>query len=212
MDGLLFDTERIYYEANQNAANEMGIPFSWEYFQKFVGSSEYALYEDISKICNCEKTARSFILRSEEIAVHRMMNDKIPLKSGVVELLEFLKDEQIKLFIGSNSQRKIIELMLKRTGFYSYFDDYVGVDDVKKGKPAPDIYLKALQKSGVDPSSALVLDDSVSGATAAHRAGIPVIIVPDLESPTEKAVQMALAVHDDLLVTKQYIEDNIKIT
>ena len=69
MDGLIFDTETLYYKANQAAADEMKLPFNWEYFERFVGSSEYALYKSLTTTFSSEKKARDFILRSEEIAL-----------------------------------------------------------------------------------------------------------------------------------------------
>src|SRR5699024_2342076 len=186
MDGLLFDTERLYYKANQAAADEMGLPFSWEYFEGFVGSSEYALYKSLTETFRSEQTARKFILRSEEFALNYMIEEEIEKKKGLDNLLSYLKDRQIKMLIGSNSQRKVIELLLTRTKLAHYFDEYVGVDEVSSGKPSPEIYLKALEKAEANPHETLVLDDSVNGVKAAHEAGIPAIMVPDLEQPDEE--------------------------
>jgi len=207
MDGLLFDTEKLYYRANQAAADEMGLPFSWDYFLQFVGSSEYALYESLIEKFGDEKTARRFILRSEQFALEYMMNEPIPKKKGVEELLSFLKEKEVKMVVGSNSQRKVIELMLQRSNLSSYFLEYVGVDEVPSGKPSPHIYMKALEKAEGIPSKSLVLDDSSNGVRAAHLAGIPAFLVPDLEEPTVEVEKIVKGIYPNLLEVKRRIKE-----
>lgn len=82
----------------------------------------------------------------------------------------------------------------------------MGVDDVARGKPSPDIYLKALQQAKVKGQEALVLEDSVHGVQAAYEANIPVIMVPDLEQPTEEAKRIALNIYTDLNDVHNYLK------
>ena len=210
MDGLIFDTETLYYKANQAAADEMKLPFNWEYFERFVGSSEYALYKSLTTTFSSEKKARDFILRSEEIALDLMVSEKIEKKPGLDSLLPFLKESGLDLIIGSNSQRKIIELLLNKSELTHFFDQYVGVDEVSNGKPAPDIYLRALEKTKTKATDALVLEDSINGVKAAHQANIPVIMVPDLEKPTDEAKKLALDVHTDLHEVHHFLRKKLK--
>lgn len=209
MDGLMFDTEKLYYRANQIAADEMDLPFDWAYFTKFVGASEHALFESVAKDFASEVKARSFIQRSEEIAMSFMINEEIPKKKGLDSLLSFLKKHEMNMLIGSNSQRKIIELMLDRTELSHYFMDYVGVDEVVNGKPFPDIYLKALQVSGACSSQALVLDDSINGVRAAYQTGIPVMMIPDLEQPDVEAKRMAFDVYSNLSEVQDFLSKKL---
>lgn len=198
MDGLLFDTERLYYRANQAAADEMELPFNWEYFERFVGSSEHALYNSVTKDFSSKSKARLFIERSEEIALSLMLEEEVGKKPGVEQLLSFLKEKNIQMTIGSNSQRKVIKLLLDRTNLTHYFPTYVGVDEVENGKPSSEIYLKALEKTRTSSDQALVLEDSINGVKAAHAAGISVIMVPDLEQANDEAEEKALHVFKDL--------------
>lgn len=112
MDGLMFNTETLYYRANQAAADEMGLPFSWDYFERFVGSSEQALYTSLTETFSSDKKARHFILRSAEIALDLMQEEEIEKKPGLDPLLSYLKERNLNLMIGSNSQRKVIDLLL----------------------------------------------------------------------------------------------------
>lgn len=206
MDGLLFDTERLYYQGNQTAADEMGLPFSWEVFANFVGSSEHAMYEYGVEKFQSKKKAREFILRSEELVLEFMMTKEIPRKKGLESLLSYLKEKNIKMAIGSNSQRKIIELLLQRTNLTHYFSDYVGIDEVGEGKPSPDIYVKALEKTNALSGETLVIDDSINGVKAAHTAGIKAIMIPDLQQPNDEVREIGWAVLDDLHEAKELIE------
>lgn len=206
MDGLMFNTETLYYRANQAAADEMGLPFSWDYFERFVGSSEQALYTSLTETFSSDKKARHFILRSAEIALDLMQEEEIEKKPGLDPLLSYLKERNLNLMIGSNSQRKVIDLLLNKSNVAHYFNDYVGVDDVARGKPSPDIYLKALQQAKVKGQEALVLEDSVHGVQAAYEANIPVIMVPDLEQPTEEAKRIALNIYTDLNDVHNYLK------
>lgn len=92
MDGLMFNTETLYYRANQAAADEMGLPFSWDYFERFVGSSEQALYTSLTETFSSDKKARHFILRSAEIALDLMQEEEIEKKPGLDPLLSYLKE------------------------------------------------------------------------------------------------------------------------
>lgn len=184
----------------------MGLPFSWDYFERFVGSSEQALYTSLTETFSSDKKARHFILRSAEIALDLMQEEEIEKKPGLDPLLSYLKERNLNLMIGSNSQRKVIDLLLNKSNVAHYFNDYVGVDDVARGKPSPDIYLKALQQAKVKGQEALVLEDSVHGVQAAYEANIPVIMVPDLEQPTEEAKRIALNIYTDLNDVHNYLK------
>ena len=138
------------------------------------------------------------------------MSEKIEKKPGLDSLLPFLKESGLDLIIGSNSQRKIIELLLNKSELTHFFDQYVGVDEVSNGKPAPDIYLRALEKTKTKATDALVLEDSINGVKAAHQANIPVIMVPDLEKPTDEAKKLALDVHTDLHEVHHFLRKKLK--
>ncbi|MDZ7834188.1 MAG: HAD family hydrolase [Alkalibacterium sp.] len=80
----------------------------------------------------------------------------------------------------------------------SYFDDYIGGDEVEKSKPHPEIFQKAVQLVGDDNSDVLVLEDSLNGIRAAHSAGYKVVMIPDLIQPTKEAKSMTLDICENL--------------
>jgi beta-phosphoglucomutase-like phosphatase (HAD superfamily) len=100
--------------------------------------------------------------------------------------------------VASSSERATIDRLLGSVDLLRRFAVTVAGDEVVHGKPAPDIFLLAASRLGVEPARCLVLEDSEPGARAAHAAGMAVIIVPDLKAPSEEVAQLAEAVLPDL--------------
>ncbi|WP_242403239.1 HAD family hydrolase [Asaia platycodi] len=95
---------------------------------------------------------------------------------------------------------------LRHVGIYERFDAIVTRDDVTRGKPDPEPYLRAAAAIGIDPAYCLAVEDSHNGARAAHAAGIRVIVVPDLMAPNEEIIGKAHAIMDDLHEVRDFIE------
>ncbi len=105
--------------------------------------------------------------------------DDVTLKPGARSLLDYCKENGIKLGIGTSNSRELVEMFLDKRGVRSYFDCIMTACDVAKGKPAPDIYLKVAEELQVDPKDCLVFEDLVLGITAAKEAGMEVCAVED---------------------------------
>ena len=103
-----------------------------------------------------------------------------PVKKGLYELLEVLKEKQMKLAVATSSSYENTVELLKETKVYSYFQEIVTGNMVEHSKPAPDIYQKACEKLNVLPEHALALEDSYNGIRSGYAAGMKVIMIPDL--------------------------------
>ena len=123
-----------------------------------------------------------------------MLAEGIDLKPGAKELLQYLKHNGYKMIVASSSVRARAINLLTQNGIVEYFDDFVFGPEVKRGKPNPDIFLKAAEKLDEAPENCLVLEDSEAGIQAAYAANIPVICIPDLKKPSEEYVQKTTAV------------------
>lgn len=108
-----------------------------------------------------------------------LYKSKIPLKSGVRELLKFIKDRGLKIGIATSNSRDLVETMMKGHQIEEYFDSIRTSCEVPRSKPFPDVYLKAAEDLGVEPKNCLVFEDTIAGATAAKAAGMRVIAVYD---------------------------------
>lgn len=208
MDGLMFATEDIYYKANQQIADKLGMDFSFEVYAQFIGMGDedsqakmYDLYED-------KELVDEFFDKSTTVSEHLLLNGPVDLQPGLIELLQYLKQEKIPAVVASSTHRKLVDQLLDRLDVRKYFKDVVGGDEVKHTKPDPAIFNKAFSKTGVQAKeNALILEDSKNGVLAAYGAGIPVIMIPDLLEADEEVQEKALAIMPDLTAVISYIEE-----
>ncbi|MGL4696860.1 HAD family hydrolase [Enterococcus larvae] len=209
MDGLLFDTELIYYESSQKIADLMGFPYSKELYLKFLGVSDEEVQENyhiIFKEYGKEKI-EEFIQRSYADTIEAFESGKVPMKQGVRELLDYLEEQQIPKMVASSNVRPAIELLLKNADIFDRFEGIVSAEDVSRAKPDPEIFRKAVGFLKTEPEKTLILEDSSHGVTAAHAAGIPVIMVPDLLQPDEELRSKTLHVLESLIDVPAYLNN-----
>ncbi len=114
----------------------------------------------------------------------RFEQEGVPLKPGLLHLLSYLKKEHhYKTIVATSSTRDRVDKILKQAHITDYFDDSICGDEVTKGKPNPEVFLKSCEKLGVKSDEAYILEDSESGIMAAYSANIKVICVPDMKYP-----------------------------
>ena len=187
MDGLMFDTESVSYRLWSEKIRDLGFEPCISLFTKSMGghSSDIELHY--------EKLFGRAVTRDEISEVFRAENffeilekEGVGVKKGLIRLLDWLDESGIKKAIGSASSQTTIRKYLTWTNISpERFDFIMSGDLAKKLKPDPEIFLTACEKTGVNPSDALVLEDSRNGVYAAHAAGIPCVFVPDLLEPDE---------------------------
>ena len=125
-------------------------------------------------------------------------NHEIAVKPGLYELLDYLKKSGIKMAVASSTVTSRVQSNLERIHVLSYFDEVIGGDQIIHGKPAPDIFLKALELLQVSADQALVLEDSKNGILASYYAHIPVICIPDIVKHTKETLDKTYKVLDRL--------------
>jgi HAD superfamily hydrolase (TIGR01509 family) len=199
MDGLMFDTECVYCRATLEAACSLHLDVDMQVLYRAIGSS----YFDIEKffvngIPNTVDVDR-VLSDSVERAVEDMCANGVPKKPGLDELLEFLWRRGFHMAVATSTPLKRAHRLLEKAGVLSKLAFIITSEEVSKGKPYPDIFLAACERARILPRHALVLEDSINGGMAAKAAGIPYIIVPDINSPTEAVAGEALAVVNSLL-------------
>lgn len=198
MDGLLLDTERIFFRAFQRAAKKLGYNFSFDTYLKVVGVTDEIGKQILSEIYGENSNILHAFYHYQEEFHNIVKEEGITVKPGAQKLLNVLDKKGIKRCIASSSPMKIIKKNLELTGLHEQFDFYVSGTEVKKGKPYPDIFLKALERANVSSEFALVLEDSCHGLQAAVSANIRCILIPDLIQPTKKMKYQAYRICTDL--------------
>lgn len=184
MDGLMLDTEPISRAAWQRAFAEMGFTLDEATFLSVVGRAQ----ADLQRIfCTAMGPGldfeRAHLLRQRYFQEHVAARG-IPVKPGLRALLDWLDAREMAKAVASSTTRAEVLARLALTGLQGRFEEIVGGDEIKRGKPAPDIFLLAAERLGVNPERCLVLEDSENGIRAAHAAGMFPVMVPDLKPPT----------------------------
>ena len=194
MDGLMIDTEVVNYQFFSRFFQTIGVHLSLDdYCLCFTGKS-------IDGALNSMREHYHLDFQNEDFKKYfqnfheKWENQVVPLKPGLEELLQDLKTQDMKLAIATSSDRQRVQRLFQPYSVLKYFDVVVCGTDVKAGKPAPDIFLKACEELSIHPNEALVLEDSETGIEAAYRAKIPVICIPDLKQPDEKHARMTMDV------------------
>lgn len=186
MDGLMFDTERIVSKLHIEAAKYYGYDLTDSMIEHLLGgnkerNTQYVL-EQFGKDYPVEKV-RARLLKHRDAYIEK---NGLPIKEGLLELLEYLKQHAIYIAVASSSPYAVVMHYLQISHTASYIDYCITGDRVRHSKPDPEIFLNVCQHFKIAPSEALVLEDSRNGIMAAVNAKIPVICIPDLvEHPQE---------------------------
>ena len=209
MDGLLIDSERCMWSVSMaKAAKKQGFTLSPELHNTFRGMN-FKSVGDI--LCNEFGPNFDYDVFCEDMHAYnkQIIEDGIPLRPGVSELLDYLKQNNIKTCIGTTTPRKTTDKILNVLNITNKFDDSVCGDEIKNGKPNPEIYLTCLSKfEGINKEEALVFEDGQSGALAALSAGIKLVLVPDLANLNDEVKSKAYKVIDNIKEIIPVIETN----
>jgi HAD superfamily hydrolase (TIGR01509 family) len=197
MDGLLIDTERIFRDALVDSAAVLGYHLPDAVHRKMVGlpgrECDALLQDFFGPDFSMEEYRRQL-----RLLIESRLASGIPLRAGVIELLDYLDARSIPKAVATSSGRQTAEQHLLQCGIRHRFATIVTRDDVARGKPYPDVYLKAAENLGISPARCIALEDSHHGIIAAHAAGTMAIMVPDLLEPTAEIAALCVALLDDL--------------
>ena len=203
MDGLIFDTEPLIRRAVQLAARSVGFDVSDAFYGSMIGvpGPEFDI--------QVQRHLGSTFPFSDYRAAYRgewsrLLQQDIPIKPGAVELLARLRQLRLPLGLATSSGRETAEQHLRLSGLRHHFDVVVTRNDVTRGKPHPDLFLKAADELGISPNRCLVLEDSHNGIRAAVAAGCLPVMVPDLLEATDEMREVCFAVASDLNEVKLF--------
>lgn len=183
MDGLLLDSEQMYQRGWLKVAKNHGISLTEADMRGWSGQSasqtmnKLAAHFGSEEIVEKMKTEREFFI-AEELA-----KGALQLKPYAKETLAKVKEKGLFCGLATSTLRQRGEMYLDYFQLASFFDAITFGDDVKALKPAPEIYLKTATKVGADPKNTIAAEDSLTGAKAAMRAGMKVVLIPDQSLP-----------------------------
>lgn len=208
MDGLMFDTERLYMQANAKAAEELGLGPVEFMTCRTLGLTSDRVREEWEREFQ-EKGLR--LLERREIYIREYYEqNQVPVKDGLKELLLYLKEAGLKTAVASSTGESKVRYLLRDAGIEAYFDVIVCGDMVKRSKPDPQIYLCAADMLDVRAGECFALEDSRNGICSAYTAGCRVIMVPDLWQPDEEFLKRVVACYEDLDQVCGYFKEQNK--
>lgn len=193
MDGLMFDTERLAADAWVLAGKQIGLAITEEMAVKTLGlnraDTDRVLRDELGGVADLSGTRE---IRGDYITSH-IKNNGIPIKTGLIELLDYLTGNDYKITVATSSDREVARYYFEQARISGYFNEIVCGDMIERGKPEPDIYLRAIEILGVNPNECLALEDSPMGILSAYRAGMNPVMIPDLLQPDQETTSLLYA-------------------
>ncbi len=175
MDGVIIDSEPLHFESDRMVMREFGVELTDEELNRFVGVANPQMWAELKDKYSINITIEELLERQHASKLKLLEERELETISGIDELISDLQKKGIAIALASSSSREFIELVLKKLGITECFQVIVSGDEVEKGKPEPDIFLKAAELLKVSPENCIVLEDSQHGVNAAKKAGMKCI-------------------------------------
>jgi HAD superfamily hydrolase (TIGR01509 family) len=177
LDGLMFNTEELYFEVGSEILRRRGYEFTPELLDQMMGRPSQVALQIMIDTHTLKATVQELLDETDEI-FPGILRERLAPMPGLVELLAALEEHKIPKGIATSSRRAFVERVLGQFDFQPRFAPILTSEDISRGKPDPEIYLKAADRIGVQPSEMLVLEDSQNGCRAAVAAGAITVAVP----------------------------------
>lgn len=198
MDGVIFDSERATMQCWLSLADKYGIKNIEKPYLACTGTTIAKTKQIMLEAYGEDFPYDEYAKEASRMYHEKYDGGRLPMKSGVVEILDFLKSNGKKIALASSTRKQTVINQLRDAKILDYFDEVITGDMVTRSKPEPDIFLLACEKIGVEPNRAYAIEDSYNGIRAAYRGGLKPIMVPDLLPADQEMREKAEAVIDSL--------------
>ena len=205
VDGVLFDTERLTQKSWLSVSREMGRPQVGARYLEFVGQNRADILAKMLEFFGPEFDREQFLLTCSQRSQNRMEWEGVPLKPGVREILDFLREKNIPTALATSTNRDRTLRRMEMTGLTPYFSAMITGDQVEHSKPDPEIYLLACKALGAAPARTLAVEDSRNGILSASAAGMPTVMIPDMIAPTPELEKLLFQRFDSLLELRDFL-------
>lgn len=198
MDGVILDTEKLYVRFWCEAASFYGYPMQTEHAMSIRSMARPLAIEKLKGYFGEDFDYPAVHSKRIELMDKYIEENSIQPKDGAKELLTYIKENGYKVALATATPLDRARDYLSRVDLLKYFDEIVSARMVEHGKPAPDIYLYASKKLGLEPSECIALEDSQNGIKSASSAGCKTVMVPDLDGPTDEIKPLLYDVAENL--------------
>jgi len=174
MDGVLIDSEPIYIEIDKIMFKKYGLDSSKIDLEDYIGINLYEMWEDLINKNQLEINDLDKIVEDHVTNFYLALknNKELQLMPGILDWIKYFKENNIKMMLASSSYPLIVQHIYSRFNLDNYMCGYIDINEIKNGKPAPDIFLQAAKMMKVNTDNCLIIEDSEHGVNAAYNAGI----------------------------------------
>ena len=211
MDGVLFDSENLILQNWKEIAGKHGydVEEMSNVFYQCIGTNSVVTAEIVRGHYGENFPYEEFRAESSRLFKEKVEKYGMPVKSGVKELLDFLKAKGATIGLASSTRKAVVEEELQAAGIREYFHVVVGGDMVEHSKPEPDVFLKCAKELSVDPKTVYIIEDSYNGIRAAKKAGATAIMVPDLIMPDDEMKSLSDYIMTSLSDVREWLEQHV---
>lgn len=202
----MLDTERVALAACLQAAHTVGYDVPDELYRSTVGRDEKDTRRILIEHYGDQFPYDAFHLRWRQCRKTILEREGVGTKPGLLNLLTYADQKKIRIAVATSSARAQTLQLLTSAKLMGRLHALVCGDEIKKGKPFPDIFLRAAETLQERPADCLVLEDSNPGILAAHAAGMRAILVPDLQSASQEVSQNAWTICTSLYDVREFLE------
>ena len=182
LDGVIVDSEIWWNDVRADFARDHGRPWTLDDQHAVMGANSRQWSETMRDRLGLDLAAPDIERAIVDGVVARYRRDGPPTIDGAVEAVRRIS-QRLPIALASSSHREVIDAALEATGLGSWFRAVVSSDEVRHGKPEPDVFLRAAEQLAVEPEATLVIEDSLNGLKAARAAGMTTVLVPNAAVP-----------------------------
>ena len=207
LDGTIIDNEKFTIISKVIEGKKIGYDISEETAKRTLGMSTKNSKALFQSIYGEDFPYEYFRQKRFEYIVNDVKENGLKLKEGVNEIISFCHKFNIKMAICTSSTMKYINAYKEHSNLFDNFDYIVTGEDIKNGKPNPEIFQRAIDHFGIENQEALIVEDSINGIKAGINAKTHVIMVPDLVEPTEEIKNFNIKILKSLINVIEYIQE-----
>lgn len=195
-DGVIADSEYFNVMAKHLLLKKFGIEVEWKYHDKYLGTTHEFMWTEMKREFGLPEKIDYYITEAEIIRRELIEKEGMKPMPGVVDFISRIHKQNIPMAVASSSSKKDIIDNLTGFGIINYFQTLVSGWDCKKGKPDPEVFLKAAEELGIMPEKCVVIEDSSNGVKAAKAAGMKCIAYTPIQAAKQDVSQADQTIDD----------------
>lgn len=209
MDGVIFDTERVYLNLWSKVFEKHGYKLNPEDYISVMGKGRDVVKKTYIDIYGENLPIEIMYKEKDHLLYEAVKNNQVPVKKGVIELLKYLRESGIKVALATSAKKDRTYTQLEGADLVSMFDCIVTKEDVNLLKPNPDIFIKASEVLEVKPEECIVVEDSRAGIEAAYKGNMIPFHVEDLAIADNRITRYTTNLFKDCIQILEFIKSNL---